>query len=232
MAAVIEERSRSSSVVLQTLDVMKSDFRRELFVYFNLLMGMSGDNQARALSFFHMRRELSGILDAIVIRIQTLGSNYHLDDAFRTAIQKEILNVRTAWSTADVRVQADINYIEGLFNTRINNFLVGTYVRHEEDKGQCMVCLDTPIDIIFVECGHANLCHTCYNTMFDNANGYPVCPSCRADARVTEPLTNAQRRILVAGGSARHSRGGSIFLQADAKRSFCVMGDVHIAGLS
>ena len=230
MAAVIEDPIRSSVVVLQTLEVMKNEFRRELFNYFNLRM--SGDNRASALSFFHMRRELSRILDAIVIRIQTLGPNYHLDNAFRTAIQQEILNVRTAWSTADVRVQADINYIEGLFNTRINNFLVGTYVRHEEDKGLCMVCLDTPVDIIFVECGHANVCQACYNIMFGNAHGYPVCPSCRADARTTEPLTNTQRRILLAGGSARHSRGRSIFLQADAKRSFCVMGDVHIAGLS
>ena len=122
MAAVIEDPIRSSVVVLQTLEVMKNEFRRELFNYFNLRM--SGDNRASALSFFHMRRELSRILDAIVIRIQTLGPNYHLDNAFRTAIQQEILNVRTAWSTADVRVQADINYIEGLFNTRINNFLV------------------------------------------------------------------------------------------------------------
>ena len=48
---------------------------------------------------------------------------------------------------------------------------------HEEDKNDCIVCMDAPMDVILVPCGHSNLCSWCANAVKQRHEG--LCPTCR-----------------------------------------------------
>lgn len=236
---------RSSAVVLTTLWEMKDDFRSMLFVEFERLMraeGMIASRKVVALSFFHMRREVSSILDGELIGIERLGVTYLLTDLLRDDIQAKIVRVKDAWFSADVRGRADINLIQGIFDVAIGKFLHATDVKVDdavtvETRGMCVVCMENVAELVYLPCGHAISCRQCYDTMADAARGRwtnrdVICPVCRARVTNTEPFTPEQRLTLLKGGEVRHSRDGLVFVQADAKRSFCLMGSVYIPGFA
>lgn len=238
--AAAEDNPRSSVVVLLALQRMKLEFRDEFFLVFNTFMQErivheGGSRELDALGVFRMRRELSIILDEYVIRIQGFGVGYNLTDALRNEIHQRITGVYDAWCAADVRAQADIRLIQNLVEAITTEFMITTYnvvvVDTGDQKGHCIICLDHWAEIIFLPCGHACICAACYPA-YVAANVVLKCSSCREIVRGTEPLSQRQILSLLAGGQARHSRHGPIFIQADAKRSFCVMGNVHIPGLS
>ena len=156
---------------------------------------------------------------------------------FRDVIQQELVAFKDAWFSAEVHLTADITYIERVFHDTIRRYIDGTeeIIKHEMGTpGLGAICISNLADLVLLPCAHACLCHSCYNTLRNNSwNGRPKCPMCRLAVRTTEPFTAEQRAaMLLPGGEAHHSELGLIRLGADAKRSFCVMGDVHIPGLS
>jgi len=236
---------RSSAVVFTALRAMKDDFRAMLFIEFERLMragGMIAPRKVVALSFFHMRREVSIILDGELIGIQRLGVGYILTDLLRDDIQAKIVRVKDSWFSADVRGRADVNLIQGIFDVAIGKFLHATDDKVDdagpvETRGMCIVCMENVAELVYLPCGHAISCRKCYDTMAEAARGswmnrYVLCPVCRARVTNTEPFTPEQRLTLLEGGEVRHSRDGPIFMQADAKRSFSVMGDVYVPGFA
>jgi Zinc finger, C3HC4 type (RING finger) len=233
---------RSSAVVLTALRAMKDDFRAMLFIEFERLMcagRMIPLRKVVALSFFHMRREVSSILDGELIGIERLGVTYLLTDLLRDDIQAKIVGVNDAWFSADVRGRADIDLIQGIFDVAIGKFLHATDDKvddagPDETRGMCIVCMDSVAELVYLPCGHACSCRACYDIMVDAAGlwGIVECPACRERVRDTEPFTSEQRLKLLAGDEVHHSRGSRIFVQADAKRSFSVMGDVYIPGFA
>lgn len=238
-----EAHPRSHAVVLTVLREMKHDFRALLFVEFDRLMRIVDSDVSRkvvALGCFHMRREVSRILDAELIGIQLLGVGYLLTDLLRNDIQSKIVGVKDAWFAAEVRGRADVNLIGGLFDVVIAKFLRATDDRVDDPadpRGMCIVCMDHVAELVYLPCGHACSCRACYEIMVDHARGgwmnrRVTCPVCRARVTDTEPFTPEQRLTLLGGGEVRHSRDGLIFLQADAKRSFSVMGGVYIPGFA
>jgi ferredoxin len=232
------DHPRSSVVVLAALHNMKDSFRGAIFDEFDRLMlerSLDASREGVALGFFHMRRELCSILDEYVIRIQALGVDYHLTDVLRDEIRLRTIGVQNAWFSADVRVQEDIGLIQRLFEVTLTRFMIATYdtvADAADPKGICMVCLDHQVELVFLPCGHACSCRACYTGLRDSNYGRPKCPACRERVTDTEAFTQTQRLALSAGGDARHSRGSPIFMQAHVKRSFCVMGNVIVPGLS
>jgi len=234
---------RSSAVVLTALRAMKDDFRAMLFDEFERLMRagrMIALRKVIALSFFHMRREVSSILDGELMRIERLGVGYILTDQLRDDIQAKIVRVKDSWVSADERGRADINLIQGIFDVAIGKFLHATDDKVDdagpvETRGMCIVCMENVAELVYLPCGHACSCRECHDKMAEAARRnwtYVVCPLCRARVTNTEPFTSEQRLTLLEGGEVRHSRDGQIFMQADAKRSFSVMGDVYVPGFA
>jgi len=41
-----------------------------------------------------------------------------------------------------------------------------------QDQAKCVVCIDTPISVVLIPCGHRNLCKSC-------AASLKTCPLCR-----------------------------------------------------
>lgn len=236
--AAAADHPRSSVVVLAALQNMKDAFRGAIFDEFDRLMRerrLDASHEGAALVFFHMRRELSGILDEYVIRTQALGVDYCLTDVLRDEIRRRILDVLNAWVAADVREEDDVALIQRLFERTITRFMIATYDTVADAvnaRGICMVCLDHQVELVFLPCGHACSCRACYNGLVQSNYGRASCPECRNIVMDTEAFTQAQRLALSAGGDARHSLGAPIFMQAEAKRSFCVMGNVIVPGLS
>jgi len=244
--AVPDPVERCSAVVLQALENMKRDFRMELFRRFDELMrtrGETPEREGRALDLFHLRRALGRMLNAHLTRILGLGDTYRLSNDERDAIKKEFVDFKDAWIAAGRRPVDDQIFIQNLFRGRINNFMLAVFVNVATDatRGRCLVC-DEMANLIF-PCGHVCMCQICLNQMHVYGR---LCPFCRAAISGHQVLTDEIRRIVLAGGLAYTDiptpppRPGQVIQQhpprqiimnADAKRSFCVMGDVKIPGL-
>jgi len=181
---VLAATARIRRDVMESMRTMKDDFRRDLFDLFERFM-LCKDGDAsyggRALAFFHMRRALSAVLDAQIANV-SLVTCVNLQMCEDT--ERELLTVGNAYVNTQGRSTEDIQLIRRIFENVMRNFVAGSErirAQHaDEQRGNCSICHERPIAVVFLLCHHACCCDECLGHLRAHEDDHrKKCPFCR-----------------------------------------------------